>query len=298
VDYQPAWLDELCLTGEIGWVRLTPRGSDDEQSRGSTTPSAATPLTLAVRTELPWMLQAVRSRHAAEPPVNGDGAALYQVLDARGAQFRHDMADLVGILPSQVDDAVWDLVARGLLTADAFSAVRSLLSARQRLTQRGRSAPLTRRASLGVHRAPSSTGVGEGRWSLVTTPDGELDELTLEDLGDAVAVQMLQRWGIVTYDLVARESFGIPWRYVARALRRRESAGQILAGRFVAGLAGEQFAMLDALPLLQRDEPVAGIRLSACDPLNLTGPLLQGERVAARPNLSIRVANGTVVATD
>jgi ATP-dependent Lhr-like helicase len=294
-DYRPEWLDELCLTGEVGWARLTPRAVDGDAPRGSSTPSATTPLSMVMRTELGWMLRAVRMGTPVDEPTHGDSSVLYALLQHRGALFRADMADLAGILPSQVDDAVWDLVVRGLITADAFSAVRSLLSARSRMATRGRSTPLARRAALGVHRAPASTGVGEGRWSLVTVPDIDIsDEVQLEDLGDAIAVQALHRWGVVSYDLIAREGFSVPWRYVARALRRREAAGEILAGRFVEGLAGEQYGLAEAVVELQREVECEPVTLSACDPLNLTGPLLAGERVAARPTLRIRVGEGTV----
>lgn len=293
-DYRPEWLDELCLSGEIGWARLSPRVSDEDRPRGSTTPSASTPLTIAMRTELAWMVQAVRLKSVAEPPTVGDAAAVYELLAGRGAQFRAEIPALINILPSQIDDAMWDLVVRGLVTADAFSAVRSLLSAKNRLAQRGRSNPVLRRAALGVQRAPSSTGVGEGRWSLLHVAPVEPDELLLEDLGDAIAVQSLHRWGVVSYDVVAREGFAVPWRYVARALRRREAAGQILAGRFVEGLAGEQYGLPEAVTELQRDEPTAPITLSACDPLNLTGALVAGERIAARPKVRVALGGGEV----
>ena len=140
--------------------------------RGSSTPSPATPLAIVARQDLAWMLAAVRGEKAPTEPTAGASADLLAVLRQRGACFRSELAPASGRLSTEVDEGLWDLVARGIVTADAFSAVRSLLSARlrQRRSQ-GSHRGAARRAALGRQRASVGTGIGEGRWSLLPDAD-------------------------------------------------------------------------------------------------------------------------------
>ena len=163
--YDPRWLDELCLSGEVAWGRLTPRA---ERTGRSGTPSPATPLAFVVRDELETMLRAVRAGSVAPEPVVGAAADVLAALRVRGACFRPELAPLTGRLPAEVDEGLWDLVARGLVTADAFSAVRALLSARDRWRTRTVRRPSGR---LARRRAPVGSGIGEGRWSLLPGPE-------------------------------------------------------------------------------------------------------------------------------
>ncbi len=361
-DYEPRWLDELCLAGEVAWGRLTPRAEasrragssndggtlgaggpeevgagdgavgdgaghrapagsvaadpDDgagvelpggDQRRGSTVPSPATPLAIVVREDLRWQLQAVRGGEVAAEPSAGPAADLLAVLQRRGACFRSELADASRRLPVEVDEGLWDLVARGLVTADAFSAVRSLLSARQRWRARQRHRP-SRRFGLAPRRAPVGTGVGEGRWSVLPeggSPAGEGGgrpgdaALAGEELAEAVAGQLLVRWGIVAWELWAREPYRIPWREVVRALRRLEARGLCLGGRFIAGLSGEQYALTEAVELLrsaERDADTTELSVAGSDPLNLTGLVLPGPRVPASRNRRVHYRDGDLSA--
>jgi ATP-dependent Lhr-like helicase len=122
-----------------------------------------------------------------------------------------------------------------------------------------------------------------GRWSLVTAPDpGVFDR---DELAESVATQLLERWGVVCWEIAQRERLGVAWREVLWALRRLEARGLVRGGRFIAGPVGEQFALESVLVSLQRaakDETVGHeLRLSAADPLNLTGILLPGPRIPA-----------------
>ena len=310
-DYDPRWLDELCLGGELTWGRLTPRpepepgatdpvdGPQPGGRRGSSTPSPSTPLAITTRQDLPWLLAAVRADRSPAAPSAGASADLLSVLRGRGACFRSELGPAAGRLDTEVDEGLWDLVARGIVTADAFSAVRSLLRGRTGARSPfGR--PTTRRSRLGPRRAPVGTGVGEGRWSLLPDPDGGAAATVTgppsEELAEAVAAQMLQRWGIVAWELWSRESFRVPWREVVRALRRMEARGQAMGGRFVAGLAGEQYALPEAARQLSevRADPARGanVVVAGADPLNVTGGVLAGIRIPAVRDRSVHFRGG------
>ena len=294
--YDPAWLDELCLSGEVAWARLTPRPGDDADRRGAATPSAATPLALVRRGDLPWLLAAVRLGESPAPPTHGASCDLLAALERRGAQFRAELAASSGRLPVEVDEGLWDLVARGIATADAFSAVRSLLDARARMRARQRRLPAARLARA-PRRATAGTGVGEGRWSVVAQPESAPLGVELEELAERVAIQLLVRWGVVAYELSGRESFRVPWRHVTWALRRLEARGEVVGGRFIAGLSGEQYATPEAARMLaERREGRRGrpVTLAGSDPVNLTGTVLPGPRVPAARHRSITVDAGDV----
>jgi ATP-dependent helicase Lhr and Lhr-like helicase len=300
-DYEPRWLDELCLSGEIVWGRLTPRA---ERPGRSGSPSPVTPLAFVRRDDLETMLRAVRSATPTSEPEVGAAADVLAALRSRGACFRPELAPVTGRLPAEVDEGLWDLVARGLVTADAFSAVRSLLSARDRWRTRTVRRPSNR---LARRRAPAGTGIGEGRWSLL--PGAEVlgipavDDGVLvpgnEELAEAVAHQLLMRWGIVAWEIWGRESFKVPWREVVWALRRMEARGIALGGRFVAGLAGEQYALPEAFEQLQkahrRGRNGEQVTVAGADPLNMTGAIVGGARVPTRRNQKVVYRDGVVV---
>jgi ATP-dependent Lhr-like helicase len=306
--YDARWLDELCLSGEVVWGRLTPR---PERAGRAGTPSPSTPLAFVVREDLPWMLRAVRGGAEAAEPEVGAAADVLAALRTRGACFRPELATLAGRLPAEVDEGLWDLVARGIVTADAFSAVRSLLSARDRWSTRtyrrpdgrrgaGRSSP--GRPGLARRRAPVGSGIGEGRWSLLPADVAEADEPAQpanEELAESVAWQLLARWGVVAWEVWGRESFHIPWREVVWALRRLEARGLALGGRFVVGLSGEQYALpeaaADLLKAHRRAPTGEQLVVAGADPLNVTGSILGGTRVPTRRNQRVIFRDGVVV---
>jgi ATP-dependent helicase Lhr and Lhr-like helicase len=306
--YDARWLDELCLSGEVVWGRLTPR---PERAGRAGTPSPSTPLAFVLREDLPWMLRAVRAGAGAAAPEVGAAADVLAALRARGACFRPELAPLAGRLPAEVDEGLWDLVARGIVTADAFSAVRSLLSAgdrwRTRTYRRPMGRPTVGRPGLARRRAPVGTGIGEGRWSLLPLADEAEDgdgataptTPANEELAEAVAWQLLSRWGVVAWEVWGRESFHVPWREVVWALRRLEARGLALGGRFVAGLSGEQYALPDAAEALRtvhrRVPEGEQVVVAGADPLNVTGSIMGGARVPTRRNQRVTFRDGVVV---
>jgi ATP-dependent Lhr-like helicase len=275
--YRPEWIDDLCLSGDAAWGRLSVRsgGTDEDVPRRSgMTPSRATPITLAVREDLPWLLQAARGDRTPQEPGPGRTRDVLEALRTRGALFAADLAAVTRRLPGEITEALWDAVARGLVTSDGFEAVRGLLYGRA--VARAPHRPRLRRAAS---RTPARTA---GRWSLVPAAPATEDT---DELAEAVAEQLLARWGVVFRDLVARESFTVPWREVLWALRRMEARGTIRGGRFVAGFSGEQYAAPEAVEALRavRKQERAGevVRLCGADPLNLVGIVLPGPRIPA-----------------
>jgi ATP-dependent helicase Lhr and Lhr-like helicase len=251
--YRPEWLDDLCLSGEVVWGRLSvlepaaesedPSGGEDRPSGKS--PSRRTPITFMLRQDLPWLLQAHRGSVAPAEPNVGSGRRVLDALRANGALFHADLQAVTGGLPTEVEEGLWDGVARGLIAADGFNAVRSLLHARTRFARRQRSYP--RPGSRG-RRGRWRQGV-EGRWTLLPAAQ-PIDDV--EELAETVAWQLLLRWGVVFRDVYLRERLAVPWREILWALRRLEARGLIRGGRYVTGVTGEQFAEETTAPLLRR----------------------------------------------
>jgi ATP-dependent Lhr-like helicase len=285
--YRREWLDEACLDGGIAWGRLSVRNDPDElPRRGGLAPSRATPITLTIRDDLPWLLRAARGDHSPAEPGPGRTGDVIEALRDRGALFPPDLAMMTRRLPSEIEEALWDGVARGLVTADGFRAIRSLFA--RRAVQ---SAPGRRRLRRGSQLSSRTAG----RWSLLPGPATDCDP---DDLAEAVAEQLAARWGVVFRDLLVRENLAVPWREVLWALRRMEARGTVSGGRFVTGFSGEQFAHLDAVEMLRevRKRPRNGetIQLSAADPLNLTGIVLPGPRIPALLTNSVSYTDGAV----
>jgi len=228
-NYDPRWIDELCLAGDVAWARLSPRPASG--SGRPAVPSRATPVSLVARRDLPWLLEAMRGQTAPEPPTAGAAAAAFDALREHGALFFEDLLAATRELPSKLEEALWDLVARGLATGDGFEALRQIMAPRG--SSRARAA---RR-----HRAHRSLRAGRaappaGRWSLVQR--FHVEPSPVDDLAELVAQQLLARYGVVFRDLVAREAFAVPWRDVVRALRRMEARGRAAgSGRRAAARA-------------------------------------------------------------
>jgi ATP-dependent Lhr-like helicase len=283
--YRPEWLDELCLSGHVAWARLAVRSAPvgepgESPGRGGLTPSHATPVSFLVRENLPWLLSAARGDAAPVLPGPGPTHDVLECLRTRGALFFHDLVAATGRLGVEVTDALWDLVARGLVTADGVGSVRALFSARHRWSHRAaRPGPRER-----LRRSGPRAGGGEGRWALVPAPPPP-SAVDVETLAEAVAEQLLARWGVVFRDLVARETLAVSWREVLWAFRRLEARGTIRGGRFVTGFVGEQYALPEAVEGLRetrrRERSGEIVRVAAVDPLNLVGILTPGPRVPA-----------------
>ncbi|MGE0134794.1 MAG: DEAD/DEAH box helicase [Dehalococcoidia bacterium] len=280
-DYTPPWLDELCLAGEVAWARLTPRRA---AGGGAIAASRVTPITLALRPDLATLLQAVRgSEEERSRPNAGAAAEILELLEARGALFFDEIVSGTRRLATDVEQGLRELVAWGLVASDGFQGLRQL-SGLWRRSGRGRRGAGYLRAAGGL----------PGRWALVVaTPPRQHD---LESLAEEVARVLLQRYGVVFRDVVAQESFTVPWREVLRALRRFEARGTVRGGRFVSGFVGEQYALPEAVDALRRvrKAPLTGdrVRIAAVDPLNLTGVLFPGPRTPSVAGRTVDYLDG------
>jgi ATP-dependent helicase Lhr and Lhr-like helicase len=284
-DYDPKWLDQLCLTGAVGWGRLSPHPAtldDTAAGKRRVIPTSVAPITFFVREEADWMTPHRPDSNQSEARGLSEGAR--QVLDflrQRGASFFADIVRGTGRLKAEVETGLWELVAGGLITADGFDNLRSLIDPK-------------RRAGQGNGRA-SRPRHSTGRWALLYTDQAADRNRAVE----ATCWMLLRRYGIVFRDLLARETNLPKWREMQMAFRRLEDRGEIRGGRFVDGFLGEQFALPVAVESLRatRKLPLTGetIVLAAADPLNLVGILLPGERIPAISGKTVIFQDGIAV---
>ena len=303
--YTSSKLDELCMSGEVVWGRFSPSSS----TRSSNGPSRATPITLAMRDDIGWLLAAVRGEETPERPETGATAEILEALEVKGARFLAELATDISRLPTDVENGLGDGIARGLLTADSFGALRSLLNRTRLNKQQGYkqyfgtlpSRSLSRRRArtsrIANPRRADLRGAdfksSRGRWALLPSPEAGGDP---DELAELFAEQLLARWGVVFRDIFILENSAIPWRDVLWALRRLEARGIVRGGRFITGFVGEQFALPEAVAdlrfvrrLPRNDQRIT---LSATDPLNLTGPILGTPRTPALRTRQVTFLDG------
>ncbi|MEZ3185785.1 DEAD/DEAH box helicase [Pseudomonas sp. LM13] len=286
-DYGSTWLDELCRSGRIVWTRLSGR------LKASGGPVRGTPIVLLPRRQLgAWHALA---SDAPAPELSSRAQRVFDCLQTHGALFFDELQHDAHLLRSELEDALGELVAVGLVNADSFAGLRALLTP---ASKRSRTARRTRGGAFIGSMADA------GRWALVRKPvAGDVAGhavLPIQAL-EHIARVLLRRYGVVFWRLLAREADWLPpWRELLRVYHRLEARGEIRGGRFVAGVAGEQFALPEALALLRevRKRPLAGelLAVSAVDPLNQLGTLLPGSKVPALPGNRILYRDGVPLA--
>ncbi len=306
--YNPDDLEALCLSGEVAWGRLRllrePLGSDTggtEENGGTPggprrrrTPTRSAPLALALRANLPTLLEPGPMGLDGMQDLSPAARLAATHLERRGASFLADIARATGCLAAQVEEALWELVSRGLVTGDGIAGLRLLLKPQEERRLPHRRLRSSRGALLRERLIPV------GRWSLLRESQG--DRASRQEATEAFARQLLRRYGVVVRELLARESLAPSWRELLSVYRRLEATGEIRGGRFVAGLVGEQFALPQAVEALRavrrkRDEAETTI-VNAADPLNLVGILLPGPRLSPFSGKVIAYRSGTPVAID
>jgi len=286
-DFDPKVLDDLCLTGAVGWGRLSPHPATLEafsDGKRRVVPTSVAPITFFVREDSDWMIPRRDANEMQPAGLSMDAAAVLQFLRQRGASFFADIVRGTGKLKAQVETGLWELVAAGLLTADGFDNLRALIDPKRRSGQgRGRTARPRHSA---------------GRWSLIYSGDAQDHTRALE----TTCRMLLHRYGIVFRELLARETILPKWREVLITLRRLEDRGEIRGGRFVSGFLGEQFALplaVESLRAKRKQNPTREVTIvSAADPLNLVGIIVPGERVPANSGNVVAFRDGVAVAPD
>jgi ATP-dependent Lhr-like helicase len=287
-EYDPAWLDEQCLAGRFVWTRLARRRAESGPAAG---PVRGTPITLLGRRHLRTWAALAGPVDAGAPSSKGRG--VLEHLSAHGASFFDEIVEGTGLLPSQAEEGLAELVGVGLVNSDSFGGLRALLVPGER-----------RRAAAGArHRRRALFGMDSaGRWALVRREQGATSGRTDAETVELVARGLLRRWGVVFWRLLAREADWLPpWRDLLYCYRRLEARGEIRGGRFVAGLSGEQFAAPEAVGLMRevrrRPREEEWVSLSAADPLNLLGILTPGSRLPALVANRVLYRDGLPLAT-
>jgi len=313
VDYDPAWLDQLCLTGAVGWGRLSPHPATVDSAAPSNAtassenappvrqrrviPTSVAPITFFVREDADWMgIRQNQNPHLSHETGEANSASedarglshgaqlVLQFLRQRGAVFFADIVRGTGKLKAEIETGLWELVAAGLVTADGFDNLRALIDPKRRAGQGSGRTTRPRHSS--------------GRWALLHADVAAERPRAVE----AACWMLLRRYGIVIRDLLVRESNLPPWRELLMAFRRLEDRGEIRGGRFVDGFLGEQFALPVAVESVRalRGLPLSGdtLTLSAADPLNLVGILVPGERVPAISGRTVSYRDGVAVVPD
>jgi ATP-dependent Lhr-like helicase len=291
-NYRKEWLDELSLSGEITWGRLHPPARDPEKSRPTASLTRVAPISLFLREDREWLLETAGETKAED--LSSPAQEVVELLQSRGAMFSSDIQSAAKLLPSQLDDVLGELVARGFITADGFSGLRNLV--RESTTGDSSLASAPTMAKL-IRKRRSSQSVG--RWSLWRTDKTEKRVLS-QNTVEHWAWQLLRRWGVVYRDLLDRESGAPRWWELVRVYRRMEARGEIRGGRFIKGVAGEQYCAAETVVTLRKlraDESRAEtVVFSAADPLNLAGIITSGPRVPAQAGNRVAYVNGVLAA--
>jgi ATP-dependent Lhr-like helicase len=309
-DYDPRWLDNLCLAGILGWGRISPHpawlSSADAAAPRRVIPTTAAPITFFLRESSDWLHHALAAKCVHEPvlaeSLSAPARQLRALLSERGAAFTADLQRLSGLNKLQTTTALWELATAGLASADGFDQLRAMMDPRRKSA----AVEQTPAVSLRKRAAARTTA---GRWSLLcdpastaVTPSVIERAKTTDAALDAHARILLCRYGVLFRELLTRESNAPKWRDLLPILRRLEARGEIRGGRFVSGAFGEQYALPEAVESLRTarkqraartDEP--SIAVAAADPLNLVGILVPGDRVPSVPGREVSFLNGAAI---
>jgi ATP-dependent Lhr-like helicase len=291
--YEPAWLDDQCLAGRIAWARLSPCAAHGNGRERIATPVRTTPITLLPRRHAAFWTSLSGQSDGAQP--SSRAQTVVNCLRAHGASFFEELVEATGLLRPQMEEALGELVALGLVNSDSFGGLRALLVPSERRKPFTGATRRRRVLTFGMEDA--------GRWALARRVSPEATEPRAKAGSvEHVVSALLRRYGVVFWRLLAREAEWLPpWRDLLRVYRRLEARGEIRGGRFVAGFSGEQYALPEAVGMLRemRRQPASGewISLSGADPLNLAGVLTPGPRLAALTGNRLLFRDGLPIAS-
>ncbi len=313
-NYDPRWLDALCLSGAVGWGRVSPHPAwavGEGSAPRRVIPTNAAPITFFVRESADWLPHALACQSVEEDmlaqALSADAIAVRAILRQRGACFSNDLQRVLTLTRQQTQHALWELATAGLASADGFDQLRGMMDPR-------RKSAAENPASLNKRAAARTTA---GRWSLLcdehkptplarpTPAERQAEAISIARRTDAAhesaAKVLLCRYGVLFRDLLERESNAPKWRDLLNILRRLEARGEIRGGRFVTGFSGEQFALpeaVESLRLSRRIESPHEITVAAADPMNLAGIVVPGPRMPAVPGRHIRFRSGVLISEE
>jgi ATP-dependent helicase Lhr and Lhr-like helicase len=322
-DYDPRWLDNLCLAGILAWGRISPHpawNSTEAAAPRRVIPTNAAPITFYLRESSEWLHHALAAKSVDETILTQSLSPEAQIIRAllveRGAAFTADLQRLSNLTKLQTTTALWELATAGLASADGFDQLRAMMDPRRK------SAAVAQTAATSLRKRAAARTTA-GRWSLLcepATPEGMASHnlraahATEQAIAharqtdaalDAHARILLCRYGVLFRELLTRESNAPKWRDLLPILRRLEARGEIRGGRFVSGAFGEQYALPEAVDALRSARNQHALRASeppitvaAADPLNLAGILVPGDRIPSIPGRDLSFTNGSVVEPD
>jgi ATP-dependent Lhr-like helicase len=277
--YRPADLDELCTSGDLVWVGAGALGANDGRLR------------LFFADQLPLLAQGYEP---IDPPHSALHDALREHLAQRGASFWSALrAADPEATDAEVLTALWDLVWAGEVTNDSLAPLRTMLTSKglgsrgaaakpSALRQRPRPGRLTR----------VGPPLGAGRWSLVAPLLQPAPTSTAA--AHATALQLLERYGVVTREAVLAEGVRGGYASVYGVLKVLEERGQARRGYFVAGLGAAQFALPGAVDRLRSardvvdaelhpDQQAVPVVMAATDPAQPYGATIPWPESPGRP---------------
>ncbi len=330
-NYDPRWLDALCLSGAVGWGRISPHpawSSADESARPCRViPTNAAPITFYIRETADWLPHALAQQCVEEEKLaaalSPHALQLRTLLQQRGACFANDLQRIANLTRQQTQHALWELATAGLAAADGFDQLRACMDPRRKSTTTETPGKRATRSSAGrwsllnetdaatnpgVVPGGSSFAVSSQRMGSIPLPstESQKSQLTQQAIErarrtdaahESFARQLLARYGVLFRDLLTRESNAPKWRDLLSILRRLEARGEIRGGRFLSGFSGEQYALPEAVESLRaartRDCSII-IPVSGADPMNLAGIVIPGDRIPAVPGKQVFYRNGTL----
>jgi ATP-dependent Lhr-like helicase len=299
-NYDPRWLDALCLSGAVGWGRISPHpawSNGDGNAPRRVIPTNAAPITFYIRETAGWLPHALAQQCVEEEKLaaalSSHALLLRTLLQQRGACFANDIQRIANITRQQTQHALWELATAGLAAADGFDQLRACMDPR-------------RRSSTTETHNKRPTRSSAGRWSLLSeelhAAPTAIEQARRTDLAlEFFARQLLARYGVLFRDLLTRESNAPKWRDLLNILRRLEARGEIRGGRFLSGFGGEQYALPEAVESLRAARARdchAIISVAAADPMNLAGIVIPGDRIPAVPGGRVLYCNGNLHSED
>jgi len=286
--YDPQWLDVLCMSGKFLWGRFKPSATAERIKKAG--PVKSTPIGLLARKNMNLWGQ-VSASDSSKRSLSHHAQTILEFLKLQGASFFDDMDSQNRLLNWDVEKAIGELVAHGLISNDSFSGLRALLTPSTKKSSRHRRHP-SQKTIFGIEHA--------GRWSLIPKSTDQQKGSIKAELIEQLIFIYLKRWGILFRSILETEVFAPPWRVVVRVLRRLELKGTLRGGRFVAMVSGEQFARPETVEQLRRirKQKKTGelISISAADPLNLLGILYPENKVSALTHNRILFRDGIPIA--